>query len=64
MSGNSSLDPITMPNCTGEVDEPAAKCNQEFTQQVKLMPVDNETVSLKNIPWSFHFEEKNTIFKE
>ena len=58
MIGNSSLDPTTMPNCTGEVDEPAAKCNQEFTHQIKLVPVDGETVSLGGIPWSIHFEDK------
>ena len=62
MGGSSSLDPTTMPNCTGEVDAPATICNQEFTQQIKLVPVKGETVSLKGVPWSVHFEnnEQNT----
>ncbi|WP_248281695.1 hypothetical protein [Klebsiella sp. DNRA6] len=58
MSENSSLDPTTMPNCTGEIGEPAARCNQEFTQQIKLTPIDGETVSLNGIPWSVHFEKE------
>lgn len=58
MSGNSLLDPTTMPNCTGEVGEPAARCNQEFTHQIKLVPVSGETVILREVPWSVHFEEK------
>jgi len=58
MSGNSSLDPTTMVNCTGEVGEPAARCNQEFSYRIKLVPVDGASVSLRDIPWSVHFEEE------
>lgn len=58
MVENSSLDPTTMPNCTGEVGEPAAKCNQEFTHQIKLVPAGDNKVDLKGIPWSVHFEEE------
>lgn len=58
MDWNSLFDPTTMPDCTGETDEPAARCHQEFTHQIKLVPVASETVNLNGIPWSVHFEDK------
>ncbi|MGR5957829.1 hypothetical protein [Enterobacter ludwigii] len=57
MAENASLDPTTMPNCTGEAGEPATKCNQEFSHRIKLVPVDEALMSLRDIPWSAHFEE-------
>lgn len=56
MSHFSSLDPTKVPDCTGEINEPAGDCNQEFTHQIKLIPVLNETVPTNNVPWSVHFE--------
>lgn len=58
MAENVSLDPTTMPNCTGEVGEPATICNLEFSHRIKLAPVDGASVSLRGIPWSVHFEEE------
>ncbi|WP_225365473.1 hypothetical protein [Serratia rubidaea] len=58
MTDNSPLDPTSMTNCTGEVGEPAGQCNQEFTNQIKLVPVNGDAVVLKGVPWSVHF--KNT----
>lgn len=58
MVENASLDPTTMPNCTGEVGEPATRCNQEFSHRIKLVPVDGTSMSLRGIPWSVHFEEE------
>jgi len=58
MAENASLDPTTMPNCTGEAGEPAARCNQEFSHRIKLVPVDGVSVSIRRIPWSVHFEEE------
>ena len=52
MAENVSLDPTTMPNCTGEVGEPATICNLEFSHRIKLAPVDGASVSLRGIPWS------------
>ena len=60
MDGELTLDPTAFPNCTGEVGAPYMKCNQEFTHQVKLMPVDGNKVSLKGIPYQFIFKSKNT----
>lgn len=57
MAGNSSLDPTSMTNCTGEVGEPAGQCNKEFTHRVKLVPVHGDTVGFKGIPWSAHFKD-------
>ena len=58
MNNISSLDPTKMSDCTGEVDESAATCNQEFTHQIKLVPAGNETVLLEGVPWSVHFENE------
>lgn len=58
MAKNASLDPTTMPNCTGKVGEPATRCNQKFSHRIKLVPVDGVSVSLKGVPWSVHFEEE------
>ena len=58
MAEIASLDPTTMSNCTGEVGEPATRCNQEFSHRIKLVPVDGASVSLRGIPWSVHFEEE------
>lgn len=57
MAGHQSLDPTSMPNCTGEVGVPAGKSNKEFTHRIKLVPVNDEAVILKGIPWAVHFED-------
>ncbi|MDU6412431.1 MAG: hypothetical protein E6560_15885, partial [Yersiniaceae bacterium] len=53
-----TLDPTAFPDCTGEIGAPAMKCNQEFTHQVKLMPVEGNKVSLDGIPYQFIFKNE------
>ncbi|MDA5533832.1 hypothetical protein [Yersinia mollaretii] len=51
MAGYESLNPTNMPNCTGKVGDIGMTCNQEFTHQIKLIPVEKNKVPLSNIPW-------------
>ncbi|MDA5490176.1 hypothetical protein [Yersinia kristensenii] len=57
MAGHESLNPTNMPNCTGKVGDVGTKCNQEFTHQIKLIPVEKNKVPLSDIPWTIIFKD-------
>ncbi|WP_231571450.1 MULTISPECIES: hypothetical protein [Xenorhabdus] len=44
--------PVKVPNCSGKVGDPGVKCNQKFSHQVKLLPIDNQ-VNVSNVPYAF-----------
>ncbi|MGJ0626303.1 hypothetical protein [Xenorhabdus bovienii] len=44
--------PVNVPNCSGKVGNPGVKCNQKFSHQVKLLPIDNQ-VNVSNVPYAF-----------
>ncbi|WP_338803061.1 hypothetical protein WDV76_11735 [Xenorhabdus griffiniae] len=44
--------PINVPNCSGKVGDPGVKCNQKFSHQLKLLPIDNQ-VNVSNVPYAY-----------
>ncbi|WP_275381085.1 hypothetical protein [Xenorhabdus bovienii] len=44
--------PTSVPNCAGKVGDPGVKCNQKFSHQLKLLPIDNQ-VNVSNVPYAF-----------
>ncbi|WP_275385917.1 hypothetical protein [Xenorhabdus bovienii] len=44
--------PVNVPNCSGKVGDPGVKCNQKFSHQVKLLPIDNQ-VNVSNVPYAY-----------
>ncbi|WP_323862805.1 hypothetical protein [Xenorhabdus szentirmaii] len=44
--------PVSVPNCAGKVGDPGVKCNQKFSHQLKLLPIDNQ-VNVSNVPYAF-----------
>ncbi|PHM49280.1 hypothetical protein [Xenorhabdus miraniensis] len=44
--------PTSVPNCSGKVGDPGVKCNQKFSHQLKLLPIDNQ-VNVSNVPYAY-----------
>ncbi|WP_434467836.1 hypothetical protein [Xenorhabdus bovienii] len=44
--------PVNVPNCSGKVGDPGVKCNQKFSHQLKLLPIDNQ-VNVSNVPYAY-----------
>jgi hypothetical protein len=44
--------PTSVPNCSGKVGDPGVKCNQKFSHQLKLLPIENQ-VNVSNVPYAY-----------
>ncbi|MDC9596869.1 hypothetical protein [Xenorhabdus anantnagensis] len=44
--------PTSVPNCAGKVGDPGVKCNQKFSHQLKLLPIENQ-VNVSNVPYAY-----------
>ncbi|MDR0218919.1 MAG: hypothetical protein LBI71_08570 [Enterobacteriaceae bacterium] len=44
--------PTQVANCSGKVGDPGVKCNQKFSHQLKLLPIDNQ-VNVSNVPYAY-----------
>ncbi|PHM39620.1 hypothetical protein Xmau_02626 [Xenorhabdus mauleonii] len=44
--------PTSVPNCAGKVGDVGVKCNQKFSHQLKLVPIDNQ-VNISNVPYAY-----------